>query len=182
MKKLLPVLVLGFLIFQSCRKIPVGFLQTEYAGYTPDSLIIPAVLKDTGAVKIPNPTYALLLRLGYTPAQLASTNNPLKQIVPEFSLQFEENYLRNKNKIPWVGTSIQGLKGTAPIKIEVLNIKPESPEAEKLKSLISIRGSSGIIQVPPDHGLPTGHYIVSLGFSNEGWKKEIQDVFTIIIK
>lgn len=182
MKKLLPVLVLGFLIFQSCRKIPVGFLQTEYAGYTPDSLIIPAVLKDTGFTKEPNPWYSALIGLGFTPEQLASTNNPFNQIVPEFEFVYEKNYLRKKNKIPWVTSSIQGLKGTAPIKIEVIGINPISAQSEKLKSLITVRGSSGAMQIPLEHGLTPGHYTISLGFSNESWKKEIKDAFTIIIE
>jgi hypothetical protein len=182
MKKLLPVLVLGFLVFQSCKKIPVGFLQTEYAGYTPDSLIIPAILTDTGFTKTPNIWYNVLIEMGYTPAQLATRDNPLGAIVPEFSFTFEKNYLRKKNKIPWVTSSIQGLNGTAPIKIEVIGVNPVSAESEKLKKMITIRGSSGAMVIPLEHGLPPGHYTVSLGFSNEGWKKEINNVFTIIIE
>lgn len=177
MKKLLPVLVLGFLIFQSCKKIPIGFLTTEYASYNPDSLVLKSVL-DTNTIKVPNAIYELYLGFGFTPEQLEAMQIP--PFVDEYSNKTD--YLRYKNNIPWVTTGIQGLKGTAPIKIEVISILPATPESDKLKKLITIRGSSGIMEVPLDHGLLPGRYLISLRFSNEGWSKEMKDAFTFIIE
>lgn len=181
MKKLLPVLVLGFLIFQSCKKIPVGFLMTEYASYNPDSLVLKSVL-DTTMTDILNPDYQMMLDFGFTHDQIVS--GALGFAIPQYKKDYsnKEDYLRFKNNIPWATTPIQGLKGTAPIRIGVSEISPATPASEKMKKMITIRGSSGVIQIPLAHGLPAGRYTLSLAFSNEGWSKEIKNAFTIIIK
>lgn len=177
MKKMLPVLVLGFIFFQSCQKRPVGFLMTEYAGYVPDSLVLKSVL-DTSLIEIVDPLYTLYIEYGLTPEVIASFG-----VFPTMKVfSNEEDYRRNKFRVPWSTSTVQGLKGTAPIRLKVLEVSPVTPESEKLKNMITIRGSSGVMTIPFDHGLSAGRYKVSLRFSNEGWTKDLKDVFTFIIE
>lgn len=175
--KFILLLLFGTVMSSSCHKEPIGFLTTEYAVYTPDSLVLKTQL-DTSTIVIPNPTFDFAISLGFTIEQLK-----IMGIFPtETVFTNPQDYKRYKNKTPWISPSIQGLKGTAPIKVEVADISPKGPAADLLQSLIEIRGSSGSIIIPTNHNIPTGEYHLSLRFSNEGWTKERENIFRIIVK
>lgn len=179
-------LLLAVGAFYACKKEQVGFLQTEYAGYAPDSLVMKAVLDTTYTMQF-NDMYGLLLSMGFTKEQLADpkfTFYWIKGPVPD-SLRTPNNpedYNRNQFKVPWITIPIQGLRGTFPLEITVSKIIPASPEADKLRQQITVRGASGIMQIPLNHGVKPGRYTLSLRFSNEGWVKEKENVFTFIIE
>lgn len=170
----------------ACKKEPVGFLQTEYAGYAPDSMIVKAVL-DTTVVEQRNELYDLLLTIGYTPAQLADpkTKIPFFETPVSPTIRVPNNdpdFQRHQFRIPWITIPIQGLRGTFPLLITVNHVTSTSPDAEKLKQMIHVRGSSGIMEIPFDHGLAPGRYVISLRFSNEGWVKDMDNAFTFIVE
>lgn len=173
----IPLLFFGMTLLYSCHNEPIGFLTTEYAVYSPDSLVLKSQLDTTYTIQV-NPWYETLISAGLTPKELATYG-----IYPtETVYSNQQDYQRYKNGTPWVSASIQGLKGTAPIKVEVSQIKPAGAAAELLKSLIEIRGSSGAIIIPGMHKIPSGEYSVSLRFSNEGWNQERSDIFRIIVQ
>lgn len=165
------------LALPSCHQTEIGFLNTEFAGYAPDSLIIKSKL-DTAYTVIDNPIYKVLLSIGYTEQFLNA--NGIFPTQKEFSNQ--DDYNRHKFKTPWTTTPIQGLKGTAPIKVSVKSIYPESPDARRLKEIIEIRGSSGVLTIPADHGIAPGTYNISLNFKNEGWNQDRDNIFKIIFE
>lgn len=171
---------------QACKKETIGFLQTEYAGYAPDSLVVKAVL-DTSFKKQRNEMYDLFLMIGFTPAQLADPHFAVfgqpKPILDSLEVpNNDQEFKRNQYKIPWITIPIQGLRGTFPLLVTVSKVTSASPDAEKLKKMIHIRGSSGIMEIPFDHGLAPGRYVISLKFSNEGWTKYMEDAFTFIVE
>ena len=49
----------------ACQDITPGYLQTEYAGYTMDSMVVKKVLDLTPPK--PNPTFEMYVNYGYTP-------------------------------------------------------------------------------------------------------------------
>jgi hypothetical protein len=184
--KRLVVLLAILWALQACKKETIGFLQTEYASYAPDTLVVKAVL-DTSFKKQRNEIYDLFLMIGFTPEQLADPNTNLfgyKAPLPD-SIEVPNNdqeFKRNKYKVPWITIPIQGLRGTFPLLITVDKVTSTSPDAEKMKKMLHMRGSSGIMEIPFDHGLAPGRYMISLKFSNEGWTKYMKDAFTFIVE
>ena len=54
-------------------------------------------------------------------------------------------------------------------------------DAGKLKAVLTVKGD-GMLNVPCHHDIPVGRYVISLTFSNEGYSKDVDNSFTIIVK
>ncbi len=177
------LLICTILLLQvlGCQDVTVGYLLTESASYKPDTLLIKSEeALDTTApvlVEVPNPLYEEYLKY-FTPEVLAEYG-----IYPTIwqELSPGEDYQREKWGQPWVSTSIEGIQGTAPIYVSIKNITSTSGDPDKLWEVLSVRGD-GTFEVPLHHGCPVGRYVISLTFSNEGYSKDVDDCFTIIVK
>lgn len=44
------------------------------------------------------------------------------------------------------------------------------------------RAWDGTFEIPLYHDVPAGRYVISLNFRNEGYSKDVNDCFTIIVK
>ena len=93
----------------------------------------------------------------------------------------EEDYYRSKCGAPWVSTPIEGVEGTIAIYVSIKNITSTSGDPEKLWKVLSVRGD-GTFEIPLYHDVPAGRYVISLNFRNEGYSKDVNDCFTIIVK
>ena len=93
----------------------------------------------------------------------------------------EEDYYRSKWGAPWVSTPIEGVEGTTAIYVSIKNITSTSGDSEKLWEVLSVRGD-GTFEMPLHHDVPAGRYVISLNFRNEGYSKDVNDCFTIIVK
>ena len=93
----------------------------------------------------------------------------------------EEDYYRSKWGAPWVSTPIEGVEGTMAIYVSIKNITSTSGDPEKLWKVLSVRGD-GTFEIPLYHDVPAGRYVISLNFRNEGYSKDVNDCFTIIVK
>ena len=93
----------------------------------------------------------------------------------------EEDYYRSKWGAPWVSTPIEGVEGTIAIYVSIKNITSTSGDPEKLWKVLSVRGD-GPFEIPLYHDVPAGRYVISLNFRNEGYSKDVNDCFTIIVK
>ena len=92
----------------------------------------------------------------------------------------EEDYYRSKWGAPWVSTPIEGVEGTIAIYVSIKNITSTSGDPEKLWKVLSVR--DGTFEIPLYHDVPAGRYVISLNFRNEGYSKDVNDCFTIIVK
>lgn len=92
-----------------------------------------------------------------------------------------EDYYRSKWGAPWVSTPIEGVEGTIAIYVSIKNITSTSGDPEKLWEVLSVRGD-GTFEMPLHHDVPVGRYVISLNFRNEGYSKDVNDCFTIIVK
>ena len=164
------------LMATGCRDVEVGYLITEYAGYGLDSMVIKFELDVTPPVEAPNPVYEELLNNGWTPEDLVDM-----RVYPTILVGGGEDYERVKYDMPWVGTAIEGIEGSAPIWCTIKSVVSDNGDAEKLARCISVRGD-GTISVPVKNDIPLGRYKISLNFKNEGWSKDVDDCFTIIVK
>lgn len=124
------------------------------------------------------------ITVGYLLTENASYNPDSLVIKSENSLKIgegEEDYLRGKWGFPWVSTPIEGVEGTAQILVSIKNITSTDGDAGKMQGALSVRGD-GTFEIPLHHGVPVGRYKISLNFRNEGYSKDMNDCFTIIIK
>lgn len=177
MKIYIPTLVIALLIAGvACQKKNVGFLDVAQASYAIDSMVVKLKLDTTPPTEVPNPTYYSLLNQGWSASTLLSFG-----IFPTIKQNAGVDYDRNRLNIPWSSTAIEGVTGTMPIKVVISKVTTDKGDADKLKQVASIR-SNGIISIPLNNGLPAGYYHVSLAFSNEGYTKSLDNIFTVIVK
>jgi hypothetical protein len=175
---LLTLLFTGAILFtlSSCRKVAVGYLITESAGYEIDSMVVKAELDITPPLITQNPLYDMYIGFGFPPDLIFEMG-----IYPTLEIGGGADYTRNKLGQPWTSTSIEGVLGTPPIILSVKEITSPNGDPEKLKQVIAVR-ANGILSIPLNHGVPPGIYIISLNFKNEGYSKDKDDVFRIIVK
>lgn len=158
--------------FMACQDDSVGFLITEYAGYSQDSMIVRKTLDETPPQ--PNPEFESLLESGwYTPESLI-----MMGIYPTIG---GEDYKRLTENIPWNSLAIEGVEGTQPIYVSIKSIRAIGGDADKLRACLTVRGD-GMFSVPVRNDVPAGRYVISLSFENEGWSKDIDDCFVIVVK
>ena len=176
MKKIFILLVINF-IFMNCQQATIGFLTTEEANYNPDSLIIKAVLDTTPPKIIPNPEWDEWISMDFTPDEILSM-----EIFPTLEIGGGEDYQQVKYDIPWTSVPLEGYDGTQPIYMSVKSIVAEQGgDAEKMKEYLSVRGN-GILSVPVINDVPVGRYKISLKIENEGYSRDVNNCFTIIVK
>ncbi|WP_141560948.1 hypothetical protein [Butyricimonas sp. Marseille-P3923] len=176
--KLGMLVLLVYLLLEGCQDVEIGFLVTEYASYSLDSMVIRKELDATEPYWGLNPEYEEYLNKGWTPELIKTIFPNLK---PMILLGAGVDYYRVLNKQPWTGSAIEGIEGSTPIWVRVKEVKSTNGNTVPLMECISVRGN-GIIEVPLKNDIPVGRYLVSLTFWNEGWSKDVDDCFTIIVK
>ncbi|WP_018336673.1 hypothetical protein [Butyricimonas synergistica] len=122
------------------------------------------------------------ITVGYLLTKSANYNPDTLVIKSKNSLDVAgEDYLRAKWGQPWVSTPIEGVEGTAQIIVSIKNITSTSGDPDKLWEVLEVRGD-GTFEIPLQHDVPVGRYVISLNFKNEGYSKDVNDCFTIIVK
>lgn len=175
------------LTWSGCQDVTVGYLLTEEAGYNPDSLVVKSEL-DTAIVILPNPDWEYYVNMwgeeakeeGFLTIESWIAYLHANGIYEEIESKGPD-VDRVRYDIPWVGSPIEGVDGTAPILVSIKNITSTTGDPEKLWKVLSVRGN-GMFELPLYHGVPVGRYVISLNFSNEGYSKDVDNCFTIIVK
>lgn len=188
MRKL--IFVIGICLcacYWNCQDVTIGYLLLDDAVYNPDSLVIKTTASLDTAAGVENPAVGELLleiyglpidyyySVGYTLEQLAAVVG----VEPYFGRG--DDYMRGKWGMPWVSTPIEGVDGTPPIYVAVKDIKSVDGDVDKLKAALTVRGDS-TFSIPLYHDIPVGRYVITLNFSNEGYSKDLENCFTIIVK
>ena len=157
----------------SCHETTIGYLVTEYASYDPDSLIVRRVLDNSPGE--PNPEFQMYLDMGLSFIDIINMGIPER-------INAGEDYNRDRLGLPWASTTIQGVEGTQPRYIAIKRIVSDTGDPDAMAALLTIRGD-GTFQLPTDvSAIPVGRYVVSLTFTNEGYSKDLDDCFTIIVE
>ena len=192
MKRLFVLLWFIYLVFlcciyNGCQNITPGYLWTENASYNPDSLLVKTIESLDTVSGIQNPAVEeMVLSVGLSLDFFYSMGFTFEDIAKSFNLEpyvgQGEDYVRVKWGAPWVSTPIEGFEGTAPIYVSIKEIKPlDGGDALALSSVLTVRGN-GTFEIPLYHDVPVGRYVISLNFRNEGYSKDVDDCFTIIVK
>lgn len=138
MKVIYRVLVISWVLFAGigCQNITVGYLMTRNAKYTPDSMVVKAVLDPVTDAR---------------------------------RIQF---------RIPWQSTGMEGVEGTTPVRYSIRSIGSENAG---FLSQFRMYGK-GIIELPYNHTVPVGRYVIDLRIENEGYTHDLDSVFTVIVR
>lgn len=168
------ILVTLGLLGMACQDVTIGYLVVESAGYDPDTMIVKRVL-DLDDREIVNPEWEEMSEW-YSPDELEEMEIPYKIVVRG------EDYDRNRLELPWASTTIQGVEGTQPIHVTINKVTTDIGDVDSMLKLLTVRGD-GTLQLPTYlGGLSIGRYVISLNFKNEGYSKDVDDCFTIIVK
>ena len=81
-------------------------------------------------------------------------------------------------EIPWQSTSIEGVQGTAPIRYSIKSINSDHP---KVVDQFTMQGK-GIIELPWNHTVPPGRYVINIRVENEGYTVDLDSIYTVIVK
>ena len=95
-------------------------------------------------------------------------------------LDASEDSLQIKYQIPWQSTSIEGIQGTMPIHYSIGTIESDNGYTDAISQIDIVR--KGIFQIPWNHTLPPGRYIVSIQISNEGYTHHLDSIYTVIVE
>ncbi|WP_018337816.1 hypothetical protein [Butyricimonas synergistica] len=166
-----------WLISVRCQDVTVGYLSLDYAGYEIDSLVVKKELDITPPIETPNPTFQTFVNIfKMDPGDVISMG-----IYPTIKTGGGEDYDRNLYGIPWTSTPIEGVDGTSQIYVDIKNVTTDTGDVDLLLNELTIL-SSGVFSLPLHNNVPKGRYKISLTFSNEGYSKDLDNCFTIIVK
>lgn len=169
------ILILLGLLSIACQDITVGYLVVENAGYDPDTMIVRREL-DLEDREIINPEWQERINQGLSPERLEEWG------IPKWVIVNGEDFDRNRLETPWSSTKIQGVEGTQQIYVTISKVTTDSGNVGTMLKLLTVRGD-GTLQLPTHiNDLPAGRYVISLDFTNEGYSKNVNDCFTIIVK
>lgn len=169
------ILTLFGLLGVGCQDVTVGFLVTESASYDPDTLVVRRML-DVEDREIVNPEWEDMLGWGFSEEDLIEMEIPYK------IMAHGEDYDRERLGLPWASTTIQGVDGTQPMHVSIKDVKTDTGDIDAMMKVLTVRGD-GTFQLPTHvESVPAGRYEVSLTFTNEGYSKDVNDCFTIIVK
>lgn len=168
-------LLIGWLClaFVGCHDATVGYLLVEDASYDPDSLVVRIKLDTASGER--NPEFQKYLDFGYGYLYVRDTMNIEERI--DYGADYKWAVMEGHS---WVSTKIQGVQGTLPVYTEIKAIRSAEGDAEVMWKELKVRGDGTFI-LPTFIKSPIGRYSISLRFYNEGYTRELDDIFTIIV-
>ena len=92
----------------------------------------------------------------------------------------EEDEEQISGEIPWQGVPLEGVQGTAPISYEIASVQTTDGNPEAGKQFQMVR--KGVIELPWNHTVPPGRYVIGIRVSNEGRSVVKDSVFSVIVK
>lgn len=166
-------IIMAFLALGSCHEVAVGYLIVEQASYDKDSLVVRVKL-DTASGDL-NPEFQKYLDFGYSYLYIRDTLKIEERI--NYGTDYKDYVMEGRS---WVSSKIQGVQGTMPVYTRIKSIESVDGNPEIMKKELKVRGDGTFI-LPAFIRSPVGRYRISLTFSNEGYSKDLDRIFTIIV-
>lgn len=166
-------IIAAILIFGSCHDVAVGFLIVDQASYDKDSLVVRIKL-DTARGDF-NPEFQKYLDFGYSYLYVRDSLNIEERV--NYGADYKEYVMEGRS---WVSSKIEGVQGTMPVYTRIKDIESDDGDPEIMKKELKVRGDGTLI-LPTFIQSPVGRYWISLSFSNEGYTKDLDRIFTIIV-
>lgn len=91
-----------------------------------------------------------------------------------------EDEYQIKNKIPYQSLSIEGVQGTSPISYSIKTVHPNNSYIDAISQFRIVQ--KGKIEIPWNHTLAAGRYVVDVEIRNEGYTHVVDSAFTVIVQ
>lgn len=88
--------------------------------------------------------------------------------------------VRIGNRIPWQSTSMDGVQGTFPIYYRIRGVHGRGVTPDITAQFGMIR--KGVVEVPWNHTVPPGRYLLDVEVSNEGYVRVLDSVFMVVVR
>ena len=89
---------------------------------------------------------------------------------------------RIRLQYPWISPEVQGVLGTLPLEYYIQDIHTEDGDVDSFKKYVSMRVGDGVFEIPYDHQVKKGTYIIDVNIQNEGYSYTRDSLFSIIVK
>ena len=99
-------------------------------------------------------------------------------LVVKAKLDEEEDAYQIEHKIPWQSNEIDGVEGTLPIYFQIWSINGGQLE---IMNQFTIK-PTGVIELPCNHTVPNGRYVLSVKIGNKDHDYTIDSAFTVIVE
>lgn len=89
---------------------------------------------------------------------------------------------RIRLKFPWVSPEVQGVLGTVPYQYYLENIYTSDGDIDSFKKYAKVRIGDGSVEIPYDHQIKKGTYVIGINICNEGYSLHRDSLLSIIVK
>ena len=93
-----------------------------------------------------------------------------------------EDSTRIRVKFPWVSPEVQGVLGTVPYQYLIDKIYTSDGDETSFRKYTRMRIGDGSFEIPFDHQIKRGKYVIGVTIKNEGYTINKDSLFTIIVK
>lgn len=87
---------------------------------------------------------------------------------------------REQFQIPWQSVKMEGVQGTMPVRYQIDKINNDELDQATRDQFVIKDG--GIVELPWNHNVPEGKYVISVKVFNEGHTQVLDSIFTVVIK
>lgn len=93
-----------------------------------------------------------------------------------------EDARRIRFEIPWQGSPLEGIQGTMPLRYAIREVQEVGGTGiAGAAGQFSLSGK-GIVELPFDHTVSPGRYLIHITVFNEGHSHDLDSLFTVIVR
>ncbi len=120
------------------------------------------------------------VKIGYLMTQNAKYAPDSMVLKVQLDPRDKDDARREQFQIPWQSTKIEGVQGTMPVRYEIYKINNNELDRD-LQDQFEIK-DGGIVELPWNHSVPEGRYVISVKISNEGHVEVLDSIFTVVVE
>lgn len=83
-------------------------------------------------------------------------------------------------QLPWQSTAIEGVSGTPVVSYAISRVDADNGYTEAVRQFKLVR--KAVIELPYDHTLPVGNYVISVRISNDDHVTVIDSAYTVCVR
>lgn len=121
-------------------------------------------------------------KVGFLLVNDAAYDPEVMTIMRASELDPEADSTRIKLKFPWVSPEVQGVLGTVPYQYYLDYVRTSDGDVESFKQYARLRVGDGSFEIPYDHQIVKGTYVVGINIRNEGYSLHRDSLLTIVVK
>lgn len=97
-------------------------------------------------------------------------------------LDLVEDSTRVRLQFPWVSPEVQGVLGTVPFQYYMEEVYTSDGDVSSFKKYARLRMGDGCFEIPYDHEIKKGTYVIGINIRNEGYSLHRDSLFSIRVE